>query len=62
MSSTSDQKKVTSREVPVFKADVIRAMSPAGRGIAEILRDAGWIKITDEVQAGVVTIVKGDSE
>ena len=32
----------------VFFAESIRAMSPCGRGIAQILQNAGWIRIVDK--------------
>jgi hypothetical protein len=33
------------KDIPVFKKEHVDAMGPAARGIAEILRDAGWIRI-----------------
>ncbi|MGA2161315.1 MAG: hypothetical protein ABSG28_03820 [Methanoregula sp.] len=35
-------------KVAVFSNESIRAMGPAAQGIAQILKDAGWIQIADE--------------
>lgn len=35
------------KDIPVFKSESIQAMGPAAQGIAAILKDAGWIKVTD---------------
>lgn len=37
-----------------FTAESIRAMSPMAQGIAAMLKDAGWIEITDQKPAGGV--------
>jgi len=36
------------KDIPVFKSESIRAMGPAAQGIAAILKDAGWIKVTTD--------------
>jgi hypothetical protein len=35
------------KSVPVFSAESIRAMGPAAQGIAQILKEAEWIKVEE---------------
>lgn len=38
----------------IFSAESIRAMSPLGKEIAAMLKDAGYIAITEQPNAGKV--------
>ena len=35
------------KDIPIFQDASIKAMSPLGQEIARLLKDAGWIRITD---------------
>ena len=36
------------KDIAVFSAESVRAMSPCGQGLAKILADSGWITIVNE--------------